>query len=684
MDYLSWSDRVASNFFRPEMAGRRVHLFVTEDLINEIGGLDRLGVPDFVEAVKTGPPGVKPRGVCQMAVQTLRNWQRERSRDYPPYIGYLALFVLAAGIEGEFASHAYYPRLRKLLSEEPTSGQYPSFNQMLDLWDDLEKWSNRDKKGELGHFVIDIAGKWIHVGLPLAQTILTEHERGALPAIFAKAGFDPASPPSDQELAVSLAEHGKQRLRPRTLRRLAETSNADDGERQILIETVLEELKEWDGTAVDITPSGERSTRIYGALSLCCQIDTTAGYASMTMRCRTLRDFPEDGLTLSLVGHQDLFYCDEAAMGWSSPISPESGGPPINASIFDWSQGMHMENQERGWSFNLPSSSVRILVSGSFYGLPGLVESRRLPRTSPFYLVAQKKRHNLLKRWGASGCTGFREVPILNGLPESWELFRAEAAHSDDLVRGELPMLALPSVVRLSFDGGVRASRGHQFFKFAPPRIVLEGDDGAVEVYCNGEPLARSQLQGIFELPQEALISSELVIEARRNGERIRGLSLYLIEDFPWPGQFTSKRFGPSGDSLPDANSDSVSVTGALVTGTNALPFDYSTLVVTQEERRVFFVGREPGQIASWPSEPHPTEWLPVWAIPMRRRGKAIFCGTSISESEPVRSGCGNRKKLKEWKMILWHHRKKIAPPDHNALRALWERYREEARRAQG
>lgn len=679
MNYLTWNDRITSNFFRPEMAGRRVHLFVTEDLINELGSPEGVDVRDFIESVKSGPPWVTRQGICQKALQSWHNW-RGKGLDYPPYVGYLAFFVLAAGIEGDFAPHAYYPRLRKLLDEEPTSGLLPSFDQMLELWDDLERWSNQDKRGELGSFKIDIAGNWIHVGLPLAQTLLTEYERNALPPIFAKAGLDPASPPSDQELAILLAKYGQQKFKPRTLRLLDGANSTDEALSEVLIEIILEELEEWNGTATNIARSAEHKARIYGILSLCCQVDTTAGYASLSFRCKSKRDFPEDGLLLSLDGYPNRLFCEESAMGWSSPISPESGGPAIDASKFDWSQGLLMEDSDQGWSFSLSPSPIRIFVKGAIYGLPGLVETRRLPKASPFYLAAREECCELLERWGASSCSGFKALLIARGLPQGWRFFYADAAQSDEMVKREYPLLALPSTVRLGFDGGVRISRGHQFFKFAPPRIVLDGGDDAVEIYCNGIRMNSSPIEGIYDLPQAASTSNELAIEAHRNGDKLRRLSLYLVDDFPWPSQTPVKRFGRFGDILPEAGDGLASTTGVLVIGANPPPFNYSTLVETQEERRIFFVGREPGQIICWPSEPLPTTWLPVWAIPMRRSGKAVFCGASISGSEPTRSRCGDRRKLKEWKEVLWHHRRKIAPPKHKSLRSLWASFQEEAR----
>ena len=78
--------------------------------------------------------------------------------EYPPYVIYLGLFVLAAGLEGDFAPHAYYPRLRMLLGDPPATGGLPSFDRMCVLWEDLESWSVRDRRGELGVFQTRIHG----------------------------------------------------------------------------------------------------------------------------------------------------------------------------------------------------------------------------------------------------------------------------------------------------------------------------------------------------------------------------------------------------------------------------------------------------------------------------------------------------------------------------------------------
>lgn len=230
-------------------------------------------------------------------------------------------------------------------------------------------------------------------------------------------------------------------------------------------------------------------------------------------------------------------------------------------------------------------------------------------------------------------------------------------------------------------DGGIRYSRGNQFFRFAPPTIVLKGGDDKVELYCNGQRLPYNQAGYIYELPEELLNKPELLIQACHSGKTIRRRSLYLIEDFPWVHRTPVKQFDCFGNGVSESNNGTAKYAGGLIWGINPSPFNFSSLVGIQEERRVFFVGRVPGQIVTWPKEPLPTGWSPVWAIPLRQRGQAVFCGTGLSGSEPLALKGNDRKKVKLWKEILWHCRKRISPPSHTGLRKLWVQFQEAARR---
>ena len=111
MKYKDWNDLIAAHFFHRDMAGKNVYLYVTQELISDLGQDKGKGFVDFIDAVKTGfRLKQKSEGICKDALWSMR----QKIGLYPSYIGYLALFVLAAGIEGDFDPKSYYPRLRKL------------------------------------------------------------------------------------------------------------------------------------------------------------------------------------------------------------------------------------------------------------------------------------------------------------------------------------------------------------------------------------------------------------------------------------------------------------------------------------------------------------------------------------------------------------------------------------------
>ena len=143
MDYLAWNNEICNRYFSTEKSGTRVFLYITTDTINRIGAPFSVVFEDFIIAVKTGPPWITRhgQGICQQALQAFEKW-RSRDLQLPPYLGYLALFVLAdtVAVPG-YKRYSYYPGLRSILGEEPSAGGYPSFDKMHLLWLDLERWS---------------------------------------------------------------------------------------------------------------------------------------------------------------------------------------------------------------------------------------------------------------------------------------------------------------------------------------------------------------------------------------------------------------------------------------------------------------------------------------------------------------------------------------------------------------
>jgi hypothetical protein len=211
--------------------------------------------------------------------------------------------------------------------------------------------------------------------------------------------------------------------------------------------------------------------------------------------------------------------------------------------------------------------------------------------------------------------------------------------------------------------------------------LVLEAAHGDERVTCGGVELQGDG--GIYFLPADVPKEQKLYAEASRATEVTRSQPFYVIGEFAWQWStplILLDRFGHPKDtsSLQEGGA-----AGASVVGFMPSRVVYSPHPSCFERRRVFFVGREPGQIISWPSEPLPTDWQPVWAIPLERRGRAIFCGTAMGASEPLAARPGtDRKKLKLWKEVLYRRQKRIEPPVPLRLAQLWSNFQEAARRA--
>jgi hypothetical protein len=654
------------------MAGRRVFLYVSEELVHEVAAELGSTRDAFLDTVKAGPDWAGRGGFCQQALDALEDW-RQRDVEYPPYLAYLAVFVLAAGLEGDFEPWAYHPRLRTLL-DMPGKNELPSFSKMFELWQDLEVWSTRDRAGELGIFEITFAGEWVHVGLPKAQALLTEAERRTLPAIFADAGLDPAVSPPTSQLARVLRQHGEGRLTARTMNRVRRPQE-DRALYEFLLDAVADELAGWDGTVENGSDGGAAAVR--GVLRLALELDTFGGRTAFSARCRTRRTFPDGGLRLERDGAS--LECDEQVPGWSTPLTDAAGGRFDGAKL-DWSCGEVLADARLGWTFRLPASDVRVFVSARSQGLPYLIETDHLPEAAEFYLAFAERQSAKLAGWVDEACHGFRELKILSGLPHGWTLARCERATSS-FPGDSFPALQLPDRLRVGLSGGLRSStHRNEFFAFAPPTVVVEAGEGLVPT-CADRPLHRLGAE-TFELPADLPRDERIQIEVG-DGKRVRRIALYLASDFAWRAPTPRALADEWGNPAPAGRGV---LAGAVAESEDvAQPWQRYPLLAAAGSlhrwRRFFLVGARPGELAKWPQEELPATWQPVWLVPMEREGHAIYVGGPISEAQPGRP-VEDRRHIKLWKELIWYRRNRITPPPERPFAKLWKTYQEAARRA--
>jgi len=678
MEYLNWNNAIGAKFFNRDRDGTRVFLYVNRDIINEIGAPYQSDNEDFLKAIKTGPPWITrhQQSICQHALQASEKW-RGKSLTYPPYLAYLALFVLADTIEmPDFARQAYYPGLRKLIGEEPKIGMYPSFNRMHLIWDDLAVWSNQDKGGEWGIFDADIVGEWMHVGIPRAQTILTEKERQDLPLLFGENGFDPLSPPSDVELAYLLSHDTKRCLRPHTKDLLRSKEEHDKPIRDVLIEAFLEELQNWDGSIPPQDEQGQTARSSLGNLRLAMILDKTSRTAKFYLRCRSNREYPEEGLKLTTGELPEALFCFGDWQGWSTPLYVDEARKEIfDASQLDWQGSAAFTDAEHSWRANLTKRKIRILVSGNLYGFSGFVEESQMPCGKSFYLLVHESCSSQVEDWGRTSCINFESLDIQSGMAATWRLYSIDRVISDESISKTFPFLAFSKTLLIQPIGGLKV-RGNQYFSFALPKLRLTGKVDDIQLYCNDLPIPYDQNTNLYSLPR-IMRTNRLVIEARQDKNCIRKRSIYISDTIDWQLEQPASRFDRLGCRLLDEVPESCF--GPIVEGFSVQDLNFDIFLPPTAENRVFFVGRNPGEIVVCPKEPLPSDWIPVWAIPMRRKGYAIFCTSNPDNAAPTKLIKGSKKHLKLWKDVLWNRRKRIASPKHPLLSKLWNEYREVA-----
>lgn len=691
MDCREWNNAIAEHFFRREHAGERIYLHISQGLIKRIGS--RVGlhkdscVNDFVTAVKKRHRYSK-YSIAEAPLEWLKvenAWDALLGDSiFPPYIAHLSLFVLAAGYnpEGEFSSGSYYPRLNALLGQEPKGPIPRGFDELHKVWEHLEKWANKDQKSKLGIFEIQRLDQRPYVGIPRSQRLLTDFERKVAKWIFSKTGLDPALTPSEEEIASLMRSRGRGKLRGQTYDLLAPESDHPKY-RQALIEALMDVLHNWDGSPIEIeeaensqSPAGYRGT-------LALSFRESFGEVNLQLRCLTRRDFPEGELVLQ-DRSANKYSCHEVMSGWSTALQDEEGDF-LNPGLLDLLSKYELSDPDQDWTFTLRPARIRAFIAASKKGLStigGCIETRQLPLQTAFYLLVEERETNQIEQWGERSCRNFEEVSY-QGLPHSWNLYRSDGALNDKGVHGRYDVLSQPQETQITLDGGVRVQpRINEYFTFAPPGIRVRGKEDA-QVYLNDVRLEERNGE-LYPVPEELQTEGEYTVLAKAGNDIIKRKYFFLQSHTGWKNTqgIALDKFGfaqrqKSQDRRADAKSDQEKNSG--FTPLNLLPD-----LLLDSKSKVYLVGDTPGQVAEWPQDTLPEDWQAVWAVP--KGGQAQYCWPSPSPPSPKPVPDLNqiggprypRSKIKDWKAVLYHQRKRTKPPERHAR--LWKQYQTHAR----
>jgi len=669
MDYLQWNDSIAKHFFNPENAGKEVLLYVNKDLIEELGQPYGCGQPDFINAVKTGPRWTTRTGFCQKALQTCLNW-RTKGTEYPPYIAYLACFVLAAGTQMDVRSSAYYPRLNKIL-DEPEDNTIPSFSRVSVLWEDLEKWSKEDKHEELGRFVFGIQGKMIWVGLPRFQTLISAEERKDLSGLFLLAELDPSDPPTPEVMLKLMIFHGDHIFQRRTREVLSIDSDENIVLRSKLLEFFLEELEDWDGSVSEqIIGTSKSSFSIQSGLRLCItEIDTIAHRVDVFMRLKTNRQYPEEALRFSSLDIDGILICKEASQGWSKILRDETKGR-FNVESINWCNGIQLEDKVCKWKARMKASTVRLFISGKNEGFSGWIETQRLERGIPFKIAAYGADISKVKSWGDTSCDEFNKLKM-SGMPEGWILFEGKNAKSSC---AEIDVLTLSTSVRLSLRGGVKVRGGNTYLHIAPPLIALENGPGQESITVNGKSLIRASEESHFwNLPEDVEVNEILRIEANILDKQL--MKVIRLEEPRLAEDYHAPRRDIFGSIISGQDQEGATFSGAVAKTRDAVSVTDLEFIRPSSRRSIYFLGT-PGQVCEWPAEGMP-EWIPEWAVEKigRKEWAVTYCRKSLEDETSGSERIADRQKVKKWKELVWVQRRTTKQPSIPLVRKRWKKY---------
>jgi hypothetical protein len=248
-DERAWNSALRAWFYRPDLAGRGAYLAVDEEILTAIAAEKRVPA---VDATQSLCEAVRYRVSSQ---EPLRAWTAEAARwrgfgghSDPPFLGILAVTVLAATIEDGVTDRSYYRRLNDLLHLPGNSMPRYFDNDVQQLWTYLNEWLDDTWHGELGTSTATNIGGQANVGWAQSQILLRPGDRAKLPLFFSELGLSPGQI-VDGDLLV-------RRLRTwsadgRTVSRRLATVLHDTRLSELLANALHSELAHWDGTLRD-------------------------------------------------------------------------------------------------------------------------------------------------------------------------------------------------------------------------------------------------------------------------------------------------------------------------------------------------------------------------------------------------------------------------------------------------
>ncbi|QCR22349.1 hypothetical protein [Pontibacter sp. SGAir0037] len=527
MKYLEWNNIISSYFFNPANAGKDIYLYLTKnDIINiarqhfDIETEDEIWA-DFINAIKRGVPGSNGNIIAKAKfAHSKHKLVGIKKADgtfatidgipvlFPPHISYLTFMVLPLVENVDNANlrpNNYYGRLNSFLQSHQINENIGttdfSDNQINCLWEDLSKWANIIKNGELGLFnVIPFSNaNWIYVGKVFSQCVLPPKLLNRLPELFESIGLVPNTF-YDEKFLQEKVKNSRTDLIPKST---LEFLKKDDELSKSIIQTIQRLYKKWSGeTHIEIEEgTATRKKRNYTVAPLFLQfkVNTNDEVILFSYRMYSSNDYPED---LKFENYENLYEIN----GWSKTL-------PLG-----FYEALELEDNFNKWIAKFPNRDIRLFVSAGRFKLSNdfWIETDLLSKTEQMYLLCKSDKQELIKEWGKTFGNGNFKQEDFEGLPDNYSLFwfRSPTQGLTDI-----SILTLYTEKRIELVGGLKVNFRTYINDFLP-EVEIVNSDGNENVYLQYKDTdekiylsKKTSLNNRWLLPEKTAINTDFYIK---------------------------------------------------------------------------------------------------------------------------------------------------------------------------
>ncbi|MCM3195817.1 hypothetical protein [Priestia megaterium] len=492
--YVQWNEVICNHFYNQENSGKIVYLYVNSSVIKSLGRekfgyTEKEAINSFCKCIFDLSP--YESRIFRIGFAQGMNWFKKGMEGIPPFIGLLALCVLAATKMGTNQDEGigggnYYHPLRELLDSLESSGKPLYFEKTVKLWKILYKWQKKN------NFNFGITPSFPYgtsfTGYPRSQCLIRDSDRLMLNEFFEWANYN----------EKSLIDKGvlKNQLSRFLESRGGRLSNLFFMKKQSyqkqLVMQISVELESWkrnkhfhimeDTSKFNSIPNIKRKNEMFLVLKFEGRLSKSIGEVYF------LSQFKDDL-------KYDNFRIDNI----------ELNTPFIRKELSEFDEitlDYHIDIDGYDISLDYRGNGILFLKQGNDIGINGWVNKRIVETNKDYIILYKNAHHDLIKKWLCLNNISIKST-IKRGLPEKYSLIMITTGQDiegiDDLETSN-NYFVIDRNISLKFEGGLKIAHSEWMYSF-PPEIRVVAP-------------TRSEVK-VNNLPSFSLLSNEVCINSR-------------------------------------------------------------------------------------------------------------------------------------------------------------------------